>query len=353
MQNIKSKIITLALASIFLITGLWQEPSLGETPPSLCDVILATGKRFKTVAAVPDPDVANGVRLIAELANQDEWYAEGYGFQPYVTQLPKLSNQLGIGALAPRPNSPAANEEARPGNATGYRFFYPEVWTLNIRMDQLDTDGQIPVRFQSVHGILSSLEVLLLLANLRMPYGLDGSSHYHDLQVHLFGVIAVPKFWWEGVRGRAQFIAAIANIESFMRDPVLNESVLAMAHGLTHDVEYVTSDFPKGVMNTLSGMSTPRSDTQRAQALYDLLQMGGTGANFPTMGTRSLAQNFFKTIDRAEKNMDRKIDRAIKQKLSQFIAAMELTEDPIFPEPMEILRQARANLKISPSAETF
>ncbi len=343
----------LILTSILPLGSLWTRPVQGATPPSICEIVLAKGKRFHTIAVVPDPGVPNGARLYGELVSSEEWYAEGYGFQPYVLQLPVLSEQLGIGVLPPVPNSPASEENVRLGDATGYRFYYPEVWTLNIRMDQLDVDGQIPIRFHPVQGLLSSLEVLMMLAHLRMPYASDGSSHFHDLQIHLYGAVAVPKFWWDGVQDRAQFITAIAEQETFLSDPVLNETVLAMAHGLTHDVEYVTSDFPRGVLTALAGTSEPRNDTHRAKALSDLLKRGGTGGNYPTMGTKSLAKDFIKLIKRAEQYLDRKINPTIKRNLLQFIAQMNLTDDPIFPEPMEILRQARANLRVPERARRF
>lgn len=299
---------------------------------------LVVGVRFKTVERMPDPVVPGGSRLVAELINSKKWNAEGYGFYDDIKSFPALALQLGIGILPPVPGSPASLPNARGGWENGYRFYYPDVIALNGRVKR-------GIRYESVDGQLNELDTLSLHAKGKIPYSSSGSTHYHDLQIHLFGTLALPEFWWRGIQERAAFLVTLARNEKIMADPVVADAINQIIFSAGWNIEHVTSSFKNGIVGTLPGLRAPSTRLERAEALKEKLMDGGTGLDLPQKGTKSLSQMIFSHI-RSKKGPTYQSPSTAE--LNQVFSGMTLTEDPIFPDAIKILEEAESNVLLNP-----
>lgn len=307
------------------------------------------GDRFETLARQSDPDFG-GYRLFAEITARDALLvAEGRGFSN-VGMFSALLSRLGIEILPARSGSPAISAPTKFRDAEGFRLIYPDVISLNARLRALRGPQSPAFLYEPVSGDLGAFSFVKLLAQGKLPYAQEGSFHYHDIQVHLVGAQSLPAFWWRALRDRAVFVAALAENEEIMVDPEIRFAVYEMVSSVGYGVERLSADILGDPSLFLPGLSQARarSRMERAEKISDFLRAGGTGGDYPTKGSASLAQQLIKKMQTPDRDGKLPVSPEMLTKLRRVLGELKLEENPVFPHPLRIIEEMEANLLIPP-----
>lgn len=92
------------------------------------------------------------------------------------------------------------------------RIRYPDAQALNARLSHLLGRQNVPFRFREVQGALGPEQYLDCIADLELPYSVNRSEHFHDLQFHLMSFLLVPSSYWPYFQRRSEILLRALSI---------------------------------------------------------------------------------------------------------------------------------------------